>query len=79
VRVAGKGSSAGWFTGVWGEKVPGAVLSRTIKIPKSGLNETLVTVFIPRNDGETVPVSIADGATTITRGGQTIVTPLPTP
>ncbi|MEY4135935.1 MAG: hypothetical protein RL205_63 [Actinomycetota bacterium] len=79
VRVAGKGSSAGWFTGVWGEKVPGAVLSRTIKLPRSGLNDTLVTVFIPRNDGESVPVTIADGATTITRGGQTIVTPLPTP
>ena len=79
VRVAGKGSSAGWFTGVWGEKVPGAVLSRTIKLPKAGIDETLVTVFIPRNDGESVPVTIADGQTTITRGGQTIVTPLPTP
>jgi hypothetical protein len=79
VRVAGKGSSAGWFTGVWGEKVPGAVLSRTIKLPKSGLDETLVTVFIPRNNGESVPVTIADGATTIIRGGRTVVTPLPTP
>jgi hypothetical protein len=38
-----------------------------------------VTVFIPRNDGESVPVTIADGATTIVRGGRTIVMPLPTP
>lgn len=79
VRVAGKGSSAGWFTGVWGEKVPGAVLSRTLKLPKAGLQTSLVTVFTPRMENESVPVTIDANGVTITRGGQTITTPLPAP
>ncbi len=79
VHVADQKSSAGWFTGVWGEKVPGAVLSRTIKLPPAGLSTPLVTVFTPRVDGESVPVVIDDRGVTITRNGTTITTPLPAP
>ena len=79
VRVAGQGSSAGWFTGDWGQKVQGAVLSRTLKLPKAGLSMPLVTVFTPRVDGESVPVTIDANGVTVTRNGLTITTPLPAP
>jgi hypothetical protein len=79
VRVADGSSSQGWFTGSWGEKVPGSILWRPLRIPKKGIDEALVTVFTPRMDSENVPVVIADGNVTITRNGQTITTPLPAP
>lgn len=79
VRVADGSSSQGWFTGSWGEKVPGSILWRPLRIPKKGIDEALVTVFTPRLDGENVPVVIADGNVTITRNGQTVTTPLPAP
>jgi hypothetical protein len=39
----------------------------------------LVTVFVPRNPGETVPAVIGPDGVTITRNGLTITTPLPAP
>ena len=37
----------------------------------------LVTVLVPRVDGENVPVMIDANGVTITRNGTTITTPLP--
>ena len=78
VRGAGGGSSIGWFTGKWGQKLPGTVLSREVPLKAKGDNQTVVTVFVPRLDGENVPVTIAPNGVTITRGATTVTTPLPT-
>ena len=78
-RTARKGSPIGWFTEAWGVKAPGAVLSRSVRLPKARSNSVLVTVFVPRNPGETVPAVIGPGGVTITRNGLTITTPLPAP
>ena len=77
VRTARKGSSIGWFTGAWGEKLPGAVLSRSIKLPKTKSNSVLVTVFVPRNPGDVTSAAVGPDGVTITRNGLTITTPLP--
>jgi len=79
IRAAKSGSNVGWFTGEWGEKVPGAVLSRDVAMkPKKG-SQVMVTVFVPRVDGESVPVVVDENGVTVTRNGTAITTPLPTP
>lgn len=78
-RAARSGSNTGWFTGAWGQKLPGEVLSRAVPISKSGAPQTLITVFVPRLDGENVPVVVDANGITITRNGQTITTPVPAP
>jgi hypothetical protein len=77
VRTAGGGSSIGWFTGAWGQKLPGAVLSRAVPLSARGDNQMLVTVLVPRVDGENVPVVVDANGVTVTRNGMTITTPLP--
>lgn len=77
VDIARNGSNIGWSTGAWGEKLPGAVLNRQAPIGKPAMSMALVTVFVPRVDGESVPVVIDERGVTITRGGLTITTPLP--
>jgi hypothetical protein len=77
-RTARKGSSIGWFTGGWGEKLPGAVLSRAVKLPKAASSTVLVTVFVPRNPGDSTSAVVGPEGVTITRNGLTITTPLPT-
>jgi len=79
VQTARNGSSVGWFTGAWGEKRPGAVLSRTARIGQKAGAQTLVTVLVPRTDVEAVPVVIDANGVTVTRNGTTITTPLPLP
>ena len=79
VRTARSGSSIGWFTGAWGEKLPGAVLSRTVKVPKTGANSVLVTVLVPRTEAEASSVVVDASGVTITRNGTTITTALPVP
>ena len=79
VQTAGGGSSIGWFTGAWGQKLPGAVLSRAVPLSVRGDNQVMVTVLVPRVDGEAVPVTIDANGVTITRGGTTITTPMPAP
>jgi len=79
VQTARAGSSVGWFTGAWGEKLPGAVLLRPVPLSVKGGDQVLVTVLVPRVDGENVPVVIDANGVTITRGGMTITTPLPVP
>ncbi|MBU9945230.1 MAG: hypothetical protein KTQ12_11430, partial [Dermatophilaceae bacterium] len=79
VHTARAGSSVGWFTGAWGEKLPGAVLLRPVPLSVKGGDQVLVTVLVPRVDGENVPVVIDANGVTITRGGMTITTPLPVP
>lgn len=79
VRTARPGSSVGWFTGDWGVRVPGAVLSRAVPIKRKGGQQVLVTVMVPRTDVEVVPVVIDANGVTITRNGTTITTPLPVP
>ena len=79
VQTARNGSSVGWFTGAWGEKRPGAVLSRTARIGAKAGTQTLVTVLVPRVDGEAVPVVIDANGVTVTRNGTTITTPVPLP
>ncbi|MFM8353179.1 MAG: hypothetical protein ACKN9D_19180, partial [Actinomycetales bacterium] len=68
-----------WFTGTWGEKVPGSVLFREVQIPRKGGTATLVTVLVPRGAGESVPVVVQDGQVSITRQGATVTVPLPQP
>lgn len=70
-------SSVGWFTGKWGEKLPGAVLSREVRLPADGGSQVLVTVFVPRTATESTPVTINPSGVTITRNGTTVTTPLP--
>lgn len=79
IDYAKPGGKIGWFTGAWGEKLPSQVINRQVAIPKPGTREALVTVLVPRNDGESVPVSITPEGVTITRGGLTITTPAPMP
>jgi hypothetical protein len=79
VRSARGGSSIGWFTGSWGQKVPGVVLSRGVPLKPKGDSQTMVTVFVPRIDGENVPVVVDANRVTITRAGVTVTTPLPAP
>jgi len=77
VRTAGGGSSIGWFTGKWGQKLPGVVLSRGVPLKPKGDHQTMVTVFVPRVDGENVPVVVDANGVTITRGATTVTTALP--
>ena len=79
VRTAKNGSSVGWFTGEWGQKLPGAVLSREVGLAPTQNAHTLVTVFVPRVDGESVPVTVDANGVTVTRNGVTITTPLSVP
>jgi len=73
------GKKQGWFSGAWGTKLPGQVVNRQVPIPKQGIRQALVTVFVPRNSGESVPVTISSTEVTITRNGKTITTPAPMP
>ena len=79
VDHAQAGKKQGWFTGTWGTKLPGQVVNRQVPIPKQGVRQALVTVFVPRNSGESVPVTISATGVTISRNGQTITTPAPMP
>ena len=79
VRTAKNGSSVGWFTGAWGEKQPGAVLSREVGLSPRADSQVLVTVLVPRVDGESVPVVVDANGVTVTRNGTAITTPLPVP
>ena len=79
IDYAKPGGKIGWFTGAWGEKLPSQVINRQVPIPKAGVHEALVTVLVPRNDGEQVPVTISANGVTITRGTLTITTPPPMP
>lgn len=79
IETARNGSSIGWFTGAWGEKKPGAVLSRDVTMKAKGDDQVLVTVLVPRVDGESVPTTIDANGVTVTRNGVTITTPLPVP
>jgi len=77
IRTARNGSSIGWFTGTWGEKVPGAVLSREVGMKPTADTQVLVTVLVPRTDVEAVPVVIDANGVTVNRNGLVITTPLP--
>ncbi|MBI1351715.1 MAG: hypothetical protein GC156_11425 [Actinomycetales bacterium] len=79
IRTARNGSSVGWFTGTWGQKVPGAVLSRQVGLRPRADAQVLVTVLVPRTDAESVPVTIDANGVTVTRNGVAITTPLPAP
>jgi hypothetical protein len=79
VKTAKSGSSVGWHTGAWGERLPGAVLMRELRLPRAASTHTQVTVFVPRSAAEATPVTINGDSVTITRGGATITTPLPRP
>ena len=79
IKTAANGSNAGWFTGEWGERLPGAVLSREAGMKPIRNSEVLVTVFVPRTSAEAVPVVIDANGVTVTRNGTTITTPLPAP
>ena len=79
VQTARPKSTTGWFTGTWGEKVPGSVLFREVRVPRKGGAATLVTVLVPRAGGESVPVALQDGQVSVTRQGSTVTVPLPQP
>ncbi|MDD2858795.1 MAG: heparinase II/III family protein [Candidatus Nanopelagicales bacterium] len=79
IDKARNGSSVGWYTGAWGQKLPTQVINRQIAIPKTGMQQALVTVFVPRTGEEQVPVTIGPDGVTITRGALTITTPAPMP
>lgn len=79
VQAARSGSSIGWFTGSWGEKLPGAVLSRAVTMRPNRNSQVLVTVLVPRTESESVPVVIDANGVTVTRNGTTITTALPVP
>jgi hypothetical protein len=79
IKAAKSGSNAGWFTGEWGERLPGAVLAREAGMTPVKNSEVLVTVFVPRTSAEVVPVLIDANGVTVTRNGTTITTPLPAP
>jgi len=79
IKTAKSGSNAGWFTGEWGERLPGAVLAREAGMTPVKNSEVLVTVFVPRTSAEAVPVLIDANGVTVTRNGTTITTPLPAP
>lgn len=77
VDIARKGSSVGWQTGSWGQRLPSAVLKRSANLLRSGSTQRMVTVFVPRTDGASVPVTLTANDVTITRDGRTVTTPLP--
>ncbi len=77
VATAKPGSSVGWFTGAWGVKTQGAVLSRQFKVPAAGANLTEVTVLVPHAAGESVSTTITGNQVAVTRGGSTVTTALP--
>lgn len=79
IRTARNGSNTGWFTGEWGERLPGAVLAREAAMKPTKNSEVLVTVLVPRTSAEAVPVVIDANGVTVTRNGTTITTPLPAP
>ncbi len=79
VQGTRNGSSIGWFTGGWGEKLPGSVLSRSTALSNKGEVQAFVTVLVPRVDGESVPTTVDANGVTITRNGTTITTGLPVP
>ncbi len=79
VKTAKSGSSVGWHTGAWGERLQGAVLMRELRLPKGASTHAQVTVFMPRTTAESTPVVINGDSVTITRGGTTVTTPLPRP
>ena len=79
VKTAKPGSSVGWFTGSWGERLQGAVLMRELRLPKGASTSTQVTVFTPRTSGESVTTTVNPDSVTIARGGTTVTTPLPRP
>ena len=54
ITTAKSGSSAGWFTAGWGEKVPGAVMSRSVPLSPKADSQVLVTVLVPRTSAEAV-------------------------
>lgn len=77
IRTARNGSNTGWFTGEWGQRLPGAVLAREAAMKPTKNSEVLVTVLVPRTSAEAVPVVIDANGVTVTRNGTTITTPLP--
>ena len=79
IDKARPGSNIGWYTGAWGQKLPTQVINRQIAIPQQGMQQALVTVFVPRTGDEQVPVSITSNGVTITRGALSITTPAPMP
>ena len=79
VRTAREGSSIGWFTGTWGERKRGAVLSRQVGLRPTADRQVLVTVLVPHTAAESVPAVIDASGVTVTRNGTTITTPLPVP
>ena len=80
ITSARSGSNVGWFTGNWGEKVPGAVLERKARIKKKKSSEAMVTVFVPRSGSETVSVDVRDdGIVVVTRNGSSVEIPVPAP
>ena len=79
ITSARSGSNVGWFTGNWGERVPGAVLARNANIKKKKSNDVMVTVFVPRNVNESVSVDIRGDAVVVTRNGTPVEIALPTP
>jgi hypothetical protein len=79
VKTAKLGSSVGWFTGNWGERLQGAVLMRELRLPKGASTSTQVTVFTPRTSAEAVTTTINADSVTISRGSRTITTALPRP
>jgi hypothetical protein len=50
-----------------------------VPIAKNGARKTLITILVPRMDGENVPVVVDPNGVTITRNGLTITTPVPAP
>lgn len=71
-------TASAWFTGSWGQPQPATVLSRTIGVPAAGGGQAMVTVLVAHLDSEPVPVKVDERGVTVTRGGRTITTPLPT-
>ena len=55
VRTARNGSSIGWFTGAWGEKKPGAVLSRQVGLRPTADAQALVRCSSPASTARSCP------------------------
>lgn len=79
ITSARNGSNIGWFTGNWGERLPGAVLARSTPIKKKRSTEQMVTVFVPRSTAEIVDIQIGATSAVITRNGTPIEVALPAP
>ncbi len=79
IAQAREGSSIAWHTTDWGVKAPGAVLSRSVTLPRKGGQEVMITVFVPRGSADSVPVTIGDSMVTITRNGTPITVGFPAP